>query len=129
LPRSENKVLRVFTYESFIQSGQLQAAGSIQYKSFSPSPINKPFEWQDQKINLLLADAMQVLGELNTYSTLVPDVNYFIKMHIAKEAITSSRIEGTKTRMDEALRPKADYDDQSDCREIQHCLHHGNAAC
>lgn len=73
------------------------------YKSFSPNRINLEWVVSDPEINVLLANANRFLGELNAFSQLIPDVEFFISMHILKEATTSSRIEGTKTNMEDVL--------------------------
>lgn len=75
----------------------------FKYKSFSPNPININWEINDQSVNFLLSKATLLLGELNAFSQLITDVDYFIKMHVNKEATTSSRIEGTQTNIDEAI--------------------------
>src|SRR5450432_685722 len=79
-----------------------------QYKSFLPSPVNHLWIWEDPKINTLLSDADRTLGELNAFSLIVPDIDLFIKMHVIKEAQTSSRIEGTASTMQEAVLPKTE---------------------
>ena len=74
-----------------------------QYKSFLPSLLANPFDWQSDTVLVLLSEASRFIGELNAFADLVPDVNYFIEMHKVKEATTSSRIEGTQTNIDEAV--------------------------
>ncbi len=73
------------------------------YSYFLPEKINHSFSWNDGRIDELLEQAALKLGELNAFSSFVPDTDMFIQMHVFKEAVVSSKIEGTRTDMEEAL--------------------------
>lgn len=92
-----------------------------EYRSFLPNPINREWVLSDPKTLTLLEEANRLLGELNAFSQLIPDVDFFIRMHITKEANASSRIEGTQTNMEEALIDARDIDPEKrdDWQEVQ----------
>lgn len=48
------------------------------------------------------------MGRLDMYSEYIPNIDLFISMHVAKEAIQSSKIEGTQTNIEEAFLDKED---------------------
>lgn len=77
----------------------------IGYKYFVPNYVNDEWTWSAPIVNRLLEKAAIKLGELNSFSRLVPNIDLFIQLHVTKEAVVSSRIEGTQTRMDEAILP------------------------
>ena len=54
-----------------------------QYKSFLPSLVNVDWKVSDNILIRLLSEADIKLGELNAFSQLVPDVDFFIKMHVS----------------------------------------------
>lgn len=106
---------------------QYKAGNFVQqykYKSFIPNVINYDWTWDDPQINTLLEDANIKLGELNAFSLYVPDIDIFIRMHIAKEATKSSKIEGTKTELDEAIAEKKDIapEKRNDWQEVRNYI-------
>jgi len=101
------------------KSGHIEQG--IGYKYFVPSLINDEWTWQDASINTLLEKASLRLGELNSFSRLVPNIDLFIQLHVTKEAVLSSRIEGTQTHMDEALLPQTEVQEErrNDWQEVR----------
>ena len=93
----------------------------IGYKCFIPSDINRLWVWEDAGLNTLLESASIKLGGLNTFARLVPNIDLFIQLHVTKEAVVSSRIEGTQTNMDEALLPEEEISPErrNDWQEVQ----------
>ncbi|EKB48480.1 Fic family protein [Cecembia lonarensis] len=82
----------------------------IEYRSFSPNLIHESWVLSDPAILTLLSQADRNLGKLDAFSDLVPDIDFFIKMHVTKEATVSSKIEGTQTSFQEALAKEEDLD-------------------
>ncbi len=101
-----------------------------QYQYFLPEKINHLFYWTDPTINELLEKASVLLGELNSFSRLVPDTDMFIIMHIFKEAVLSSRIEGTRTNIEEAFIDESDInpEQRDDWQEVHNYVKAMNAA-
>lgn len=95
-----------------------------QYSSFAPVQINKIWEFSDPELLSLLSQADRAIGELNAFSQLVPDVDLFIQMHIAKEATQSSKIEGTQTNIQDAFINERDIavEQKDDWREVQNYI-------
>ncbi len=101
-----------------------------EYKSFTPSFINCPFTWENRQIDQLIEQATNLLGALNAYAEIVPDVDFSIPMSIAKEAIDSNLIEGTKTEVDEVVLPQTEIPAirQADWQEVQNYIEAMNFA-
>lgn len=101
-----------------------------EYKSFSPARINTIWTWEDGKINTLLEDANRRLGALDAFSLHVPDVDIFIEMNVAKEATKSSKIEGTQTEIEEALKKGSDIapERKDDWQEVRNYIEAMNSS-
>lgn len=94
------------------------------YSYFVPTEINDQWHWNNPEINSLLEKAAVKLGELNSFARLVPNIDLFIQLHITKEAVVSSRIEGTQTKIDEALLPEEDIQPErrNDWKEVNNYI-------
>ena len=100
------------------------------YRSFSPTHINHQWEIADMELVTLLSKADRMLGRLDMYSEHIPNIDLFISMHIMKEATQSSKIEGTQTKMEEAIMSEEDVplDHRDDWSEVHNYINAMNEA-
>lgn len=78
------------------------------YRSFLPTPVNHEWIVSYPAIQQLLGQTDRALGELNAFAQLIPDIDFFISMYVAKEATQSSHIEGTQTNIEDAFKEADD---------------------
>jgi Fic family protein len=94
------------------------------YKSFQPKLISGKWVIDNMEVLSLLSQADRQLGRLDMYSEYIPNIDLFISMHVLKEATQSSKIEGTKTNIEEALLNREDISEEKrdDWEEIQNYI-------
>ena len=105
------------------QSGTLiRRAG---FHSFEPSKIDRPWRFDDPLVQEALSRADRHLGRLDMFSEYVPNLDLFIQLHVTKEATKSSKIEDTKTEIEEALLPEEEIEAErrDDWHEVNNYIH------
>ncbi|MCK5677087.1 MAG: Fic family protein [Flavobacteriaceae bacterium] len=119
--------MQTIDFKNFI-AGKWQQ--QYQYQSFTPNKIC--LQWLISNPGLLnkLGEADRYLGRLDTFSELIPDIDFFIKMHVTKEATVSSKIEGTQTSFEEAFIKEAfiNPDKRNDWQEVHNYIQALNQA-
>lgn len=96
----------------------------LEYRSFVPAAVHHDWIIDDPDVQQLLSQADRALGSLSAFAQLIPDIEFFIRMYVAKEAIESSRIEGTQTIIEDAFKAADDLDPEQrdDWSEVQNYI-------
>lgn len=102
----------------------------FEYQSFLPEKINRQWIISAPELLTKLSEANRYLGKLDAFSDFIPDVDFFIKMHVTKEATVSSKIEGTQTSFEEALVKEEDINPEKrdDWKEVHNYIQAVNEA-
>ena len=72
------------------------------YESFMPNALPPEIDWTDQLIRSL-SDADRLVGQLSGEGKQLPNPHLLMRPFIKREAVLSSRIEGTQATLGELL--------------------------
>lgn len=100
------------------------------YSCFVPEYINREWLIDDNEVISLIAQAERAIGKLDMFSGFIPNIDLFIRMHVVKEATQSTKIEGTQTNFEEALKNREDIpkEKRDDWDEVQNYVKAMNVA-
>lgn len=91
------------------------------YHAFVPNPLPPTLVWTTELVRAL-SEADAALSELSGLGSLLPNPHLLIAPYVRREAVLSSRIEGTTTDLAELLIDEADAGpsrDPDDVREVR----------
>lgn len=100
------------------------------YGAFVPHPFPPKGIFElPQEILIKAAEADRLIGKLDGITHTLPDVDFFLSMFVAKDAESSSQIEGTKATIIDAIEKKAGIEtketDADDILFYIKALHYG----
>lgn len=103
-------------------SGKLiRAVGG--YWAFIPHPLPPKLEWDNSLVSLI-SKADLALGTLSGLGENLPNTHLLIYLFIRREAVLSSRIEGTQSSLSDLLLFEATkLEKQRDVKEVQNYVH------
>ena len=111
-----------------IGSTQTQPTG---YNAFVPAPFPPPdlIPFPDELIKKT-NEAARLVGKLDGITRLLPDVDFFLRMYLRKDAASSSQIEGTVATMVDAIEAEVNVStsippDVDDILHYLKALHYG----
>ncbi|MEN6378310.1 MAG: Fic family protein [Methanofastidiosum sp.] len=89
------------------------------YNVFIPAPLPPKIDF-DEELVLMLSKAEEKLGKLSGIGLTLPSPNLLIIPYLRKEAIMSTRIEGTRISLQEILLSESKEDEEKtpDAREV-----------
>lgn len=106
----------------------VSTGGSAAYDAFVPMPVPRELVLTPETI-MLLSEADAALGRLAGAGRLLPDPHLLVNAYITKEAVASSRIEGTQASVtevfDAAVTGKSVRPDIQEVRNYIVALEHG----
>lgn len=96
---------------------------------FVPDPLPPKLEWRPNLVRAL-SDADRAIGRLAAVGGALPDPHFLLRPFVRREAVLSSRIEGTRTTLSELLASEAAGTEEkaSDLQEVANyvrALEHG----
>ena len=113
-------------------SHTVTSVGGEQVRAFVPAPLPpEPALELDGALQPALESALLALGRLDGISAVLPDRTYFLYAYVRKEAVLSSRIEGTQSSLSDLLlfesdaTPGVPLDDVVEVSNYVAALEHG----
>ena len=96
------------------------------YWTFDPDPLPPSLHLDVNTVNLL-ATAERAVGELNGIGRMLPNPHLLIRPFLRREAVLSSRIEGTVTNLKQLLLFEAEPTNRSSSPDVQEVINYVRA--